>query len=97
MRRPLPPPPEDAVRLWIAWQAAIEYTAEMKHKHPPVEESVVGGIALPLLTRPVVDAMNAEVEASIAFHQHPWWYNAQNGAEADRAIAEAAERLKQGL
>ena len=101
MRKPsrpeVPPPPEDAVRLWIAWQAAVEHTADVRRKFPPARESVVGGIALPLWDERVVQAMRDEVEASIRFHEHPWWYNAFDGVEADRVIVEAAAKLVRGL
>jgi hypothetical protein len=93
-RPPLSPPPEDAVRLWIERQAAIEHTAEMKRKYPPTEESVAGGIAMPLWDERVVQAMRDEVEASIRFHEHPWWYGAFDAVEAEHAITEAAARLR---
>lgn len=73
----LPPPPSEAVRLWLAWQAAIEHTAEMRRQFPSTEESVTGGIAMPLLDAHVVEALNAEVEAAFQFHSCEWWFGSQ--------------------
>lgn len=89
----LPPPPEDAVALWVRWQAAEEHLAELKRTLLPAGESATGGVVMPLLDDRVVAAINAASQASIAFHRHPWWYGAFSKSEAERVIEEAARAL----
>lgn len=90
------PPPRDAVRLYIRWQAAEERLAELQRTLPPAGESAAGGVVMPLLDERVTAAMREASEASIAFHRHPWWFGAFSKSEAERVIGEAAARLGEG-
>lgn len=94
---PILPPPEDAVALYVRWQAAEEHLAELKRTLPPADYSNVGGIVTPLRDQRLIEAGHAEIEASLAFHRHPWWFGAFNKVQAEQVIAEAARQLAEGL
>jgi len=89
-RPPLDPPPGDAVRLYIAWQAARDRRVELEATLPPVRETDAGGIIMPVRDPRLVEADAAESAAALAFHRHPWWYGAFSKSEAERVIEEAA-------
>lgn len=89
-RPPLDPPPEDAIRLYIRWQAAREHRAELKATLPPVGETMAGGIVVPVRDPRLVEAEAAESAAALAFYRHPWWFAAFSKSEAERAVEEAA-------
>lgn len=91
-RAPLPPPPEDAVALYVRWQAAKERLAELERTLPPVGETAAGGIVIPIYDPRVIEAAGAETAAARAFYLHPWWYGAFSKSEAEKAIEEAARR-----
>jgi hypothetical protein len=89
-RPPLDPPPEDAVQLYITWQAAREQRVELEATLPPVGETDAGGIIMPVRDPRVVEADAAESAAALAFYRHWWWFGAFSKSEAERVIAEAA-------
>lgn len=91
-RPPLPPPPESAVALYVRWQATKERLAELERTLPPVGETAAGGVVVPIHDPRVVEAAQAESAAARAFYLHPWWYGAFSRSEAERVIAEAAQR-----
>lgn len=96
-RPPLPPPPEDAIALFVRWQAAKERLAELERTLPPVGETAVGGIVIPIYDPRVLEASRAEGAAALAFYKHEWWFNAFSKSEAERVIEEAVRRLTEGL
>jgi len=89
-RPPLDPPPEDAIRLYIAWQAARELRVELERTLPPAGETDAGGIVMPIRDPRLVKADAAESAAALAFYSHEWWYGAFSRSEAERVIEEAA-------
>ncbi|NUQ98308.1 MAG: hypothetical protein HOY79_17750 [Streptomyces sp.] len=89
---PLPGPPEDAVALYVAWQAARERLEELRRTLPPAGESAAGGVVMPLRDEQVVEAEQAVVAAATAFYRHPWWYGAFSKSQAERVIEGAARR-----
>jgi len=89
-RPPLDPPPEDAVRLYITWQAARERRVELERTLPPAGETDAGGIIMPVRDPRLVKADAAESAAALAFYKHPWWCRAFSRSEAERVIEEAA-------
>jgi len=89
-RPPLDPPPEDAIRLYITWQAARERRVELERTLPPAGETDAGGIVMPVRDPRLVEADAAESAAALAFYKHPWWYGAFSKSEAERVIEEAA-------
>lgn len=91
-RPPLPPPPEDAVLLYVRWRAAREHLAELERTLPPVGETMAGGVAVPIHDPRVIEAAKAESAAAREFYRHPWWYDAFSKSEAERVIEEAARR-----
>lgn len=88
-----PEPPSDAVALYIHWQAAKEHREELERTLPPAGRTDAGGIPMPIRGPELIEADQAEHEASIKFHQHPWWYGAFNRGRADQII-EAAARAR---
>lgn len=96
-RPPLDPPPEDAIQLYITWQAARERRVELEATLPPAGETDTGGIIMPLRDPRLAVADAAESAAALAFYRHPWWFGAFSKSEAERVIAEAARRLAEGL
>lgn len=91
-RPPLGPPPPDAVRLYIAWQAAREERVELEATLPPVTETVAGGVVMPVRDPRLVEAEQAESVAALEFYRHPWWFGAFSKSEAERVVEEAARR-----
>ena len=89
-RPPLDPPPEDAIRLYITWQAARERRVELERTLLPAGETDAGGIVMPVRDPRLVEADAAESAAALAFYKHPWWYGAFSRSEAERVIEEAA-------
>jgi hypothetical protein len=91
-RPPLDPPPGDAIRLYIRWQAARERRVELEATLLPVGETVAGGIVMPVRDPRLVKADAAESAAALAFYRHRWWFGAFSKSEAERVIEEAARK-----
>lgn len=89
----LEPPPPDAVRLYVAWQAARERRIELERTLPLAGKTAAGGIVMPVRDPRLVEADEAESAAALAFYRHPWWYGAFSKSEAERVVQEAARLL----
>jgi len=89
-RPPLEPPPPDAIRLYLAWQAAQERRIELERILPPVAETDTGGIIMPVRDPQLIEADQAESATALEFYRHPWWFGAFSKSEAERVIAEVA-------
>lgn len=91
-RPPLDPPPEDAIRLYVTWQAARERRVELERTLPPAGETDAGGIVMPVRDPQLVEADAAESAAALAFYRHPWWFGAFSKSEAEQVIEAAARK-----
>jgi len=94
-RPPLEPPPPDAIRLYITWQAARERRIELERTLPPTAETDTGGIIMPVRDPQLVEADEAESAAAREFYRHPWWFGAFSKSEAERVIAQAAQAAEE--
>lgn len=83
--------------LYVRWQAARERLAELERTLPPVGETAVGGVVIPIYDPRVIEAASAETAAALAFYWHKWWFDAFSKGEAERVIEEAAARLGEEL
>lgn len=78
--------------LYVRWQAAKERLAELERTLPPVGETAVGGVVIPIYDPRVVEAAQAESAAARAFYLHEWWFNAFSKSQAQQVIEDAARR-----